>query len=172
MAKPDKAKYPALRIIAAWYKLVGCLLGLLIAVAGLVTVFGDGDNRVGTVLIVIALVFMIVSIAVAEIIQVFLDTERNTRHTAEATQRLVELHLKKTEPEPMLQTAPKRAAPAKPMARKASPEQAASIKTLIRNLHSDGLDAEQIAEELSKEGMPTLDGAPVWTPEAVDLALK
>lgn len=168
MAKSGKTRYPALRIIAAWYKVFGCVVGLIMALAGLIAVFGDGDSRFGIGLIIAALVFMVLSIAVAEVIQVFLDTENNTRVTAEATQKLVEIQTKASGPNPPPQPLRKKT----PIAKRASPEQANSIRTLIRNLHADGHSSNQIAEELRKEGMPTLDGEATWTAEAIEQVLR
>lgn len=182
--------YPALRIIAAWYKVVGYFIGGIIALGGLISIMGDGSAAAGIGLLIGAVVFVVLSVAVAEIIQVFLDTQNNTRECADALHRLVDLQSSPGLPDPapkpvtpVAPTAPARAAepvaPGNPPARqrptatpKATKGQADSIRGLIKNLHGDGETVESIAKELQVEGMPTLDGSGTWTAAAVSSVLR
>lgn len=179
--------YPALRVIVAWYKVVGYFIGGIIALGGLISIMGDGSAAAGIGLLIGAVVFIVLSVAVAEIIQVFLDTQNNTRESADALHRLVELQsspgLPDPAPKPVAPAAPARAAEpigrGNPPARKhpaaapkATREQAESIRGLIKSLHGDGETIESIAKELQVEGLPTLDGSGTWTAEAVSSVLR
>ncbi len=168
MANSEKAKYPALRIIAAWYKAFGYVVGAIMIFAGIASLFKDGGGSVAVGLIVGAIVFVILSMAVAEIIQVFMDTEDNTRSSADYLKELLDIQLKAAR-------IPKTAKPirARPEpSKKATESQAQTIKGLIQNLHKDGLSADAIAGELRSESMPTLDGGESWTARSVNEILS
>lgn len=169
MADSEKSKYPALRIIAAWYKAFGYLVGGIVFLAGAVALSKSGSTSVGFALIIGAAVFVVLSMAVAEIIQVFLDTENNTRSSAGYLRDLLELQQKNntpaTTPTPKPRKSPvKHNEPAKA----ASEDQAQSIRKLIRNLHNDGMSSTEIAQELKAEGMPTLDDTGNWSSKLVN----
>lgn len=172
MAVSGKAKYPALRIIAAWYKAFGYLVGAVIFLAGMAALFKGGSGSVAIGLMVGAVVFVIMSMSIAEIIQVFLDTEDNTKSSADSLKELLDLQVKgkaqKAPPTQSVKPAAKRQAPPKG----ANESQAQSIKNLIRNLHSDGMSSAEIAQELRSEGMPVLGGADSWTAGSVDEILS
>lgn len=172
MASSDKDKYPALRIIAAWYKVFGYLVGAILGISAFSVMWEDGTKSIAIGMIVGAVVFVILSMAVAEIIQVFLDSESNTRRSAEYLKELLELQTKSETPK---STPKKSAAPSrKPhaLAKKATASKAETIKALIKNLRNDGLSPQAIAEELQAEAMPTLDGKPSWNAAAVDAVLS
>ncbi|KMQ75310.1 hypothetical protein [Marinobacter subterrani] len=172
MANSDKEKYPALRIIAAWYKAFGYLVGAVLVVSAIVTIWNDGSTAVAGGMFVGAVTFVILSIAVAEIIQVFLDSESNTRLSAEYLGELVSMQAKENK----LKAPPAKApAPIKPRpepAKKASSAQAETIKDLIKSLRGDGLSPDEIAKELKAEAMPTLDGSASWDADAVQGVLS
>ncbi|NWO04533.1 MAG: recombinase family protein [Alteromonadaceae bacterium] len=172
MAKADKPRYPALKIIAAWYKVFGYFVGAILAIGGLLSIVNSDSAGLGLGLLIGAVIFVVISVATAELIQAFLDTEDNTRTSAELLQKLVDLQgePKQTPKSPAKEIKPN---PTRNAAKKkATPDQADSIRRLIHNLSSDGLTAEQIARDLTQEGMPTLDGTAIWTAEAVSEVLK
>jgi hypothetical protein len=167
--KSESAKYPALRIIAAWYKALGLVVGGILIIVGAVSGWQDESFVAFASWGSAGVIFIILAVSIAEIIQVFLDTERSTRDSAGYLQRLVELQAKPA-------AAPARATPAvrvrrPPEPQPATPSQADSIKALIRGLHEDGLTEEQIVRELQGENVSTLDGASGWTASAVRSAL-
>ncbi|MCL1485156.1 hypothetical protein MIH18_23605 (plasmid) [Marinobacter sp. M3C] len=169
--KSESAKYPALRIIAAWYKALGLVVGGILIIVGAVSGWQDESFVAFISWGSAGVIFIILAVSIAEIIQVFLDTERSTRDSAGYLQRLVELQAK---PQP---SAPARATPAvrvrrPPEPQPATPSQADSIKVLIRGLHEDGLTEEQIVKELQSENISTLDGANGWTSSAVRKVLS
>jgi len=177
MKESAKGKYPALRIIAAWYKTVGYVVSVIFVIAGLVIAKDDGITGVVMLMGVGALVSFAVFVSIAEIIQLFLDSENNTRSAAEYLKQLVELQ---APPSPTPKSEPANPAPAarpkpaiKPVARarKAPASQAESIRSLIKHLHGDGLSPDEITEELKNEGLPTLTGEPEWTSSQVAAAL-
>ncbi|UDL03986.1 recombinase family protein [Marinobacter sp. CA1] len=168
MAKSNGTRYPALRTIAAWYKAFGYLVGGILALSGVISLVKSDGFAVGIGLVVGGVAFAILSIAVAEIIAVFLDTESSTRSSAESLQKLVELQ--SAPPKPPAPAAQRPAPKPTPPPRKATASQEESIRKLIRNLSADGRSPDQIAFELRKEGMPTL-GSSTWTTEAVEAAL-
>jgi|26BtaG_2_1085354.scaffolds.fasta_scaffold32105_2 hypothetical protein len=178
MKESAKGKYPALRIIAAWYKTVGYVVSVIFVIAGLVIAKDDGITGVVMLMGVGALVSFAVFVSIAEIIQLFLDSENNTRQSAEYLKQLVELQAPpsptpKSEPAKPAPTAPPKSA-IKPVARprKAPASQAESIRSLIKHLHGDGLSPDEITEELKSEGLPTLTGEPEWTCAQVKAALE
>jgi hypothetical protein len=138
----------------------------------------DGITGVVMLMGVGALVSFAVFVSIAEIIQLFLDSENNTRQSAEYLKQLVELQAPpppapKSEPAKPAPTAPPKSA-IKPVARprKAPARQAESIRSLIKHLHGDGLNPDEIAEELKNEGLPTLTGEPEWTCAQVKASLE
>ena len=167
MDHSDQAKYPALRIIAAWYKAFGYLVGGILVIYGVVLMFGDGSTSIGIGVLLGGLAFVVISVATAEIIQVFLDTETHTRNSADLLGQLVDLNKKNAQPASKPAPAPaaimKRPIPAQ----KANEAQTQSIKNLIHHLHEDGLSADEIVRELRAENMPTLDGSTSWNTSAV-----
>lgn len=170
--KPESAKYPALRIIAAWYKALGLMVGGILIITGAVSGWQDESFVAFISWGSAGVIFIILSVSIAEIIQVFLDTERSTCDSAGYLKQLVEQQAKPQSSAP----APAQAAPAlrvrRPLApRPATPSQVDSIKALIRGLHEDGLTEEQIVRELRGENVSTLDGASGWTASAVRSAL-
>lgn len=193
MGQSEKSKYPALRIIAAWYKTVGYVIGGIIVISAVIGTFINGLNIASFGIGIAGVVFIIMSMSIAEIIQVFLDTESSTRSSANSLRELVELKKEPGEsapcasdasaapeepveseklgrpektPEPIKKPVAK---PAKPAPNKVAPnsEQAKSIKNLIKHLHGDGLTASEIVRELRAENIQTLDGAARWTEKAV-----
>lgn len=165
--KSSNRNYPALRIIATWNKLFGYIIGALILLSGFITLFGEGSNALGLGLILGAIVVVVASIAVAETIQVFLDTEGNTRSAADSLQQLVDLTEKRETP-PAKNPPPKlRKKPEPAGTVSLESERGKSIKKLIVSLTDDGMSAEQIAAELNQENMPTFDDLPRWTAESV-----
>ena len=175
MKESAKGKYPALRIIAAWYKTVGYVVSVIFVIAGLVIAKDDGITGVVMLMGVGALVSFAVFVSIAEIIQLFLDSENNTRSAAEYLKQLVELQAPptpKSEPaNPAPAARPKPAIKPVARARKAPASQAESIRSLIKHLHGDGLSPDEITEELKNEGLPTLTGEPEWTSSQVAAAL-
>ena len=175
MKESTKGKYPALRIIAAWYKTVGYVVSVIFVIACLVIAKDDGITGVVMMMGLGALVSFAVFVSIAEIIQLFLDSENNTRQSAEYLKQLVELQAPpspapKSEPAKPAPTAPPSIKPAA-RARKAPSSQAESIRSLIKHLHGDGLSPDEITEELKNEGLPTLTGEPEWTCDQVRAAL-
>lgn len=170
MAKSNGTRYPALRTIAAWYKAFGYLVGGILALSGVISLVKSDGFAVGIGLVVGGVAFAILSIAVAEIIAVFLDTESSTRSSAESLQKLVELQSASPRPPAPAAQRPAPKPTPTPPPRKATASQEESIRKLIRNLSADGRSPDQIAFELRKEGMPTL-GSSTWTTEAVEAAL-
>ncbi|MCL1476764.1 MULTISPECIES: hypothetical protein [unclassified Marinobacter] len=168
MDNSEQAKYPALRIIAAWYKVFGYLVGGILVIYGVILSFGDGSTSVGIGVLLGGLAFVVISVATAEIIQVFLDTETHTRNSADLLGQLVDLNKKNARPAPAPAEIMKRPMPA----RKANEAQAQSIKNLIHHLHKDGLSDDEIVRELKAENMPTLDGATSWNASAVTQVLS
>jgi hypothetical protein len=170
MDNSEQAKYPALRIIAAWYKVFGYLVGGILVIYGVILIFGDGSTSVGIGVLLGGLAFVVISVATAEIIQVFLDTETHTRNSADLLGQLVDLNKKNARPasKPAPAAIMKRPIPA----RKANEAQAQSIKNLIHHLYKDGLSADEIVRELKAENMPTLDGATSWNASAVTQVLS
>lgn len=184
MNKSEKARYPALRIIAAWYKAFGYVVGGIILIAGVFAVSNDGGS-VGIGIIVGAVVFIILSISIAEIIQVFLDTEASTRSSASYLKELVDIQKRPEGPsEPVVADRQARSRrpdkapepPRSPEKTKQTPSvskpvsdatQAQSIKNLIKHLHGDGLTAQEIVRELKSEGIRALDESGGWTEKAV-----
>jgi hypothetical protein len=172
MDNSEQAKYPALRIIAAWYKVFGYLVGGILVIYGVILSFGDGSTSVGIGVLLGGLAFVVISVATAEIIQVFLDTETHTRNSADLLAQLVDLNKKNTRAASKPATVPA-AIMKRPMpARKANEAQAQSIKNLIHHLHKDGLSDDEIVRELKAENMPTLDGATSWNASAVTQVLS
>lgn len=178
MAISDKQKYPALKIIAAWYKAFGFLVGGIILLAGIAAILKGGSGSVGVGLVIGAIVFVILSVSIAEIIQLFLDSESNTRQAADHLKQLVDLNAKpdpakrKTPPESPPKTPQKPVAGPAAQPRKANGSQAESIIVLIKSLFDDGLSPESIAEELRSEGLPTLSGEVAWTEPQVAAVLR
>lgn len=170
MANSEKSKYPALRIIAAWYKAFGYVVGAILAFAGIASLFRDGGGSVAVGLIVGAVIFVILSMAVAEIIQVFMDTESNTRNSADYLKALLDMQVKERAARTPKTAKPIRQRPEPP--KKATESQAQTIRALIQNLHKDGLSADEIAQELRSEGMPTMDGGDSWTAKSVEEVLS
>jgi hypothetical protein len=155
-----------LRIIAAWYKALGLVVGGILIIVGSVSGWQDESFVAFASWGSAGVIFIILSVSIAEIIQVFLDTERSTRDSAGYLQRLVELQAKPTAPAPAQVTAAVRAR-RPPAPQQATASQSDSIKALIMGLHEDGLTEEQIVKELQGENVPTLDGSGGWTSEAV-----
>jgi hypothetical protein len=169
--KSESAKYPALRIIAAWYKALGLVVGGILIIVGSVSGWQDESFVAFASWGFAGVIFIILSVSIAEIIQVFLDTERSTRDSAGYLRQLVELQTK------LQSAASAQPTPAKPSRRppapqQATPSQADSIKALIHGLHEDGLTEEQILMELQSENISTLDGANGWTTSAVRKVLS
>lgn len=178
MANTSKGSYPALRIIAAWYKAVGILISAILVISGAVIAKDDGLTGLVMLIALGAIIAFVVFVSVAEIIQLFLDSESNTRQAADHLKQLVELN---TKPKPVKEKAPAKSLPKatpKPAARqasrtrKANTSQAESIKVLIKSLSDDGLSPESIAEELRNEGLPTLSGEATWTEPQVTAVLR
>jgi len=177
MKESKTGKYPALNLIAAWYKAVGYIVSAIFVISGLIMAKDDGITGVVMLMGLGALVSFAVFVSIAEIIQLFLDSENNTRSAAEYLKQLVELQ---APPSPTPKSEPANPAPAarpkpaiKPVARarKAPASQAESIRSLIKHLHGDGLSPDEITEELKSEGLPTLTGEPEWTCDQVRAAL-
>lgn len=186
MAGSKQGKYPALNLIAAWYKAVGYIVSAIFVISGLIMAKDDGITGVVMLMGLGALVSFAVFVSIAEIIQLFLDSENNTRQSAEYLKQLVELQAPPSpapksdpaKPAPAVPTKPAPTAPPKSAikpvarARKAPASQAESIRSLIKHLHGDGLSPDEITEELKNEGLPTLTGEPEWTCAQVKTALE
>jgi hypothetical protein len=167
MDDSEQAKYPALRIIAAWDKVFGYLVGGILVIYAAVLIFGDESTPVGIGVFLGGLAFVVISVVTAEIIQVFLDTENHTRDSADLLGQLVELNKMNAQPasKPALEPASmmKRPMPAQ----KSNEAQAQSIKNVIHYLYKEGLSADEIVRVLKAENMPPLDSATSWSAIAV-----
>jgi hypothetical protein len=93
-----KTKYPALRVIAVIFKVIAVLIaigGLIGALLGLVQMAGNtyGATAAGGMILLISLLYgglgCIYTLAISEVIGVFVDIEENSRLTNELLWKLL-----------------------------------------------------------------------------------
>lgn len=173
MGERVKSRYPALQIIASWYRLLALVIGVISMGVSLAMIFMEGSRTVGVYSALATVVFVILTVALAETIKVVLDTEENTRNSSEHLSRLVEIHqneqMARSQPAPVT---PRKIKKRIPLPVEEDSDQGKSIQTLIRTLSNDGLSDAEIAAELKKENMPALRGYGAWTPETVRRVLN
>lgn len=192
MEKSGSSMYPALRLIAGWFKIVGYVVTAAFVISGLVAAAKDGLSSVFFGFTIGGLFAFAFFVSIAEIIQLLLDSERNTRDSAHYLKKLVELQSgERGSDGDSLRTIPVQPASPEPEKRPSSaikrkptpartrpapvpitPAQAESIRKLVRHLHADGLSLSEIVKELAFEGIQALDGTGRWSEEAVQEVLS
>ncbi len=89
ITQPVDTRYPALiTIVSLYYLLALAILCIAIVIVAIAT--NRSDVLLGAVAIVVGLVGVISCIASAEIIKVFMDTERNTRLSHLALKQIID----------------------------------------------------------------------------------
>jgi hypothetical protein len=161
-----KSKYPALNIIVAWHRAVALIFGVTIVGLSLVLIFMQDLHRFGIGMLVFGFVFVVLVMGFAETIQVFLDTERSSRESAENLEQLLTLARDHYSELALMQKVSR-----KTSAPRVERSQLEKISSLIVQLRSEGATFDQIAIDLQKDGVPTIDGEVAWTAKAVQAIL-
>jgi hypothetical protein len=160
-------KYPILSYVIKVIK----FLAVISIISGLYsTIKSDISGELKTAAAFFIVSFNLCLYAYAEFLKVHVDQEYNGRKNIEVLEALLSETQKQNKA--VIPKTPVKP-PAKPRIKtpQATAEQQQKIKDLINRLHSEGISAEEIVKEMVEGSVPTLEGNPIWTIEAVNSVL-